>query len=83
MPEESDHDHYQNWLDAILGNGKPTCPFSYSGPLTELVLLGNVAYRAGKRIVWNSEKLEAVGAPEAAQFIRREYRDGWRIEGLG
>jgi len=83
MPELMDHDHYQNWTDAILGKGKPTCPFSYSGPLTETVLLGNVAYRSGKKIVWNSEKLEAVGAPEAAKFIRREYRDGWKIEGLG
>ena len=74
--------HYAQWTDAILGRGKPSCPFSYSGPLTETVLLGNVALRSGQRIDWDSENLVAVDAPETAGLIRREYRDGWRIEGL-
>lgn len=82
MPEIPDHNHYTEWTDAILGKGQTSCPFSYSGPLTETVLLGNVAYRSGKKIEWNSEELRAVNAPEAQQFVRREYRPGWEMEGL-
>ncbi len=74
--------HYTQWTDAILGRGSTSCPFSYSGPLTETVLLGNVVLRSGKKIRWNSEELAAVDAPETAGLIRREYRDGWRITGL-
>jgi predicted dehydrogenase len=83
LPDMADHNHYQEWTAAILGNGKASCPFGYSGPLTEIVLLGNVAYRSGQRIHWDSRKLEATGAPDAASLIRRSYRDGWQMEGLG
>jgi hypothetical protein len=83
MPDLKNDNHYQQWTNAILGTDKVSAPFSYSGPLTETVLLGNVAFRTGKRLEWNSEKLEAVGVPEAAQFVRRDYRKGWEVEGLG
>lgn len=73
--------HYTQWTDAIKGNGKTSCPFSYSGPLTETVLLGNVALRAGKSIGWNSKELRCE-APEANELLRREYRDGWMVENL-
>jgi hypothetical protein len=53
--------------------------FDYAGPFTEVVLLGNVAIRAGKRINWDSEQLRARNLPEADQFIRREYRKGWTL----
>ena len=82
MPELSDHNHYTEWTSAIVGGGETSCPFSYSGPLTETVLLGNVAYRSGQSIEWDSEKLEAVGTSAAEPFIRRDYRDGWEVAGL-
>ena len=53
----------------------------YSGALTEANHLGNVAYRAGRKIEWDHVKFRAKNAPEAAQFIRREYRPGWTLEG--
>ncbi|MGD9854428.1 MAG: Gfo/Idh/MocA family protein [Planctomycetaceae bacterium] len=81
-PELEDHDHYTEWTSAIVGDGKTSCPFSYSGPLTETVLLGNVAYRTGAMIEWDSPSLKAVGVPAAESFLRREYRPGWEIEGL-
>ena len=77
LPELSDHNHYTQWTDAILGKTQTSCPFSYSGPLTETVLLGNVAYRTGKKIEWDSANLKAVGVPEADEFIKRSYRKGW------
>jgi hypothetical protein len=74
----ADHNHYTEWTSAIAGDssstGATSCPFSYSGPLTETVLLGNVAYRSGKKIEWDSANLKAVGAPEADKFLKREYR---------
>ena len=60
--------------------GNPTtCGFDYSGPLTETVLLGNVAYRTGEKLQWDAENLKATNCPEADQFIRREYRKGWTL----
>jgi predicted dehydrogenase len=82
MPELVDHNHYTEWTSAIAGNGKTSCPLSYSGPLSETVLLGNVAYRSGKTIEWDSKALAARGVPEAMQFVRRTYRAGWEVDGL-
>ena len=53
--------------------------FDYSAPLTELGLLGGLAMRVGKPIEWDSAKLEVVGMPDAARFIKREYRKGWTL----
>jgi len=49
----------------------------YSSLLTEIVLLGNIAIRVGKRVVWDSDKLQAIDLPAANQYIRRQYRKGW------
>ena len=58
---------------------KTTCNFEYSGWLTEANHLGNVAYRVGKKIVWDAAALRCPNAPEADPFIRREYRNGWKL----
>ena len=82
MPEIADNNHYTQWTAAILGNDEASCPFAYSGPLTETVLLGNVAYRSGTTIHWDSEKLEAIDNPKANALLKREYRDGFEVQGL-
>lgn len=73
---EEDHDaaHHLEWLAACRGEGMTLAGFDYAGPMTETVLLGNVALRTGKRIEWDSQNLRAANAPEADRFIRREYR---------
>ncbi len=71
--------HHEEWLLACRGEGATGSPFSYAGPLTEANHLGNVAYRVGKKITWNAEKMECVGCPEAAPMIRREPRAGWSL----
>ncbi len=71
--------HYREWIEACKTGGSTTCSFDYSGPLTETVLLGNVAYRTGEKLQWDAENLKAVNCPEADQFIRREYRQGWAM----
>jgi predicted dehydrogenase len=71
--------HHAEWLHACK-TGKPTtCPFTYSGPLTEANLLGIVAYRTGKKIEWDAEKMEAKGCPEAEGYLRKKYRKGWTL----
>jgi predicted dehydrogenase len=71
--------HHREWVEAIKTGGKTTCNFDYSGALTESVLLGTVAYRSGKRIEWDAEHLKVTSAPEAQQFIHKEYRKGWTL----
>lgn len=72
--------HHKEWLAAIRGEGQTTCRFEYGGQLTEAVLLGNVSYRAGKKkLEWDAKNVKVTNCPEAAQFIRREYREGWTL----
>lgn len=71
--------HHAEWVRACK-TGEPTlCNFEYSGALTEANHLGNIAYRLGKKISWDPEKMECPGTPEAARFIRRDYRPGWKL----
>ena len=71
--------HHAEWIAACKGEGKTLADFEYSGWLTEANHLGNVAYRTGKKLQWDADRLVATNAPEAAQFIRREYRQGWDL----
>jgi len=80
---EKDNDAAQHleWIDACKGKGKALANFDYAGPMTEAVLLGNVALRVGKRIEWDAKKLRVKNAPEAASLIRSDYRKGWEWNG--
>jgi len=69
--------HHEEWVLACKGGAPAMADFSYSGLITEAVLLGNVAIRAGKKIEWDAKNLRVTNCPEANQFIRREYRKGW------
>jgi len=76
-------DHYMQWTNACLGNDKTTSHFDYAGPLTETVLLGNIALRfPGKKLQWNADKLEFPNNADANQYVRRTYRKGWEVDGL-
>ncbi len=71
--------HHAEWIEACK-TGKPTtCNFDYSGWLTEANHLGNVAFRVGKKLIWDPATMKAKGCPEADAFIHREYRKGWKL----
>jgi predicted dehydrogenase len=73
--------HQDDFLRACK-DGNPSCAdFSYSGPLTEMVLLGCLAIKAGvgKRVDWNAEKAECMNLPEVNALVKREYRPGWTL----
>src|SRR5258706_8051760 len=71
--------HYHEWIDACRGEGKTLSNFPYAAVLTEGLLLGNLALRTGKKIVWDAQKMEALGCPEAAGMIRPTFRKGWSL----
>ncbi|HKS36376.1 MAG TPA: Gfo/Idh/MocA family oxidoreductase [Verrucomicrobiae bacterium] len=78
-PAGFERNHHQEWLDACKGGPKALSNFDYAGPMTEAVLLGNVALRAGRKILWDAAKLKITNVPEANQFLRAEYRKGWNV----
>ena len=73
--------HEMNWANACKGVGEAVSPFSYAGPLTEMMNLGIVAARTGYgvQIEWDEKKGEVTNVPEANQYLHREYREGWTI----
>lgn len=71
--------HHAEWIHAAKTGAPTTCNFVYAGWLTEANHLGNVAYRTGKKLIWDAESMSAANAPQSAQFIRREYRKGWSL----
>ncbi|MCK7462280.1 MAG: hypothetical protein MZU84_09525 [Sphingobacterium sp.] len=71
--------HEQDWARACKAGRKAGAAFEYSGPLTEICLLGNVAKRLDTRIAWDPANLRVTNAPEAEALIRRPYRPGWSL----
>ena len=62
--------------------GKPTCAdFEYAAAITEFLLLGNLAARAGAgtKVEWDGAKARCTNLPELNQYLRRTYRKGWKI----
>lgn len=71
--------HEQDWVKACKG-GRPGCSnFEYAAALNEVVLLGALALRTGKRIEWDARQMRATNAPEAERYIRASYRKGWSL----
>ena len=71
--------HEKNWIDACKG-GAPACSnFNYSGPLTEVVLLGNLAIRTEGHLLWDGPNMRVTNNEAANEFVRREYRQGWKL----
>ena len=73
------HGHHADWLAACKGGKPASGNFEYSARLTELVLLGNVAMRTKKMLLWDGPNCKATNAPEAERFIKEPYRQGWQI----
>ena len=71
--------HHQDWVAACKGGAPTLSNFEYAGLLTEANHLGNVAYRSGKKIQWDTKEMRATNAPNAEQFIRRDYRKGLKL----
>jgi predicted dehydrogenase len=83
----ADRRHFKEFVEAIRGGRQPMSNFAdYAGPLTETILLGNLAVwcgkgpdSEGKKIEWDSAFLRAKGLPELDVLIKPEYREGWSL----
>jgi predicted dehydrogenase len=90
--------HYVQWVNACMkgyGKGTLSSPFDYAGPMTEAVLMGNLALRSymirsrnaqgynyypgRKKLLWDAKNMRITNFEEANQFVKREYREGWKL----
>jgi predicted dehydrogenase len=79
LPRIPGEAHEMNWVDACKGKTEPSCPFEYAARLTEVMLLGIVALKAGKKISYDGESMRVTNLPQANDYLRREYRQGWSV----
>jgi len=74
--------HFQKeWTKACKGDLKTSCDFEYNGTMTEMMLLGLVAYRAGKKLEYDGAAGRVTNSPEANELLSRKYREGWTLNG--
>lgn len=78
--------HYEEWLAACKGGKPGGSNFDWAGPLTEVVLLGNIALRRDlrealdkRKLQWDAEKFEFTNLPEANAYLHKDYREGWTL----
>ena len=98
---EPEYGHQRQWVDACkAGFGSAehqnlTSSFDYAGPMTETVLMGNLAIRSymlrrendkgnmefygRKKLLWDGENMEITNFEDANQFVTRTYREGWEM----
>lgn len=98
--KEAEHGHQRKWIDAVKAGFNSdqhkalTSSFDYAGPLTETVLMGNIAIRSyllrrgsgrnteyygQKKLLWDGNAMKITNLEEANQFVGRDYRKGWEI----
>ena len=73
--------NHQEWVEACVAHDPEMAKgnWDYSGPLTETVLLGNLAVRSENKIEWHPDQLKVKKSKRGAQLLRRKYRKGWRL----
>jgi len=83
-PGNNDQQQTDEWV-AACKDPKKKClsNFEYGGTLTEALMLGNVALYAGTKIEWDGKNCKVTNCPKANDVIRRQYRKGWEVPGLG
>jgi hypothetical protein len=78
--------HHKEWINACKGGEPAGSNFDVAGPLTEVVLLGNVALRMGQqlyekglKLYYDGPNMKVTNLPEANKYIHNEYREGWKL----
>jgi predicted dehydrogenase len=75
--------HEQNWIRACKGGEAACSNFDYSGPLTEMVTMGNLAIRpenVGKKLEWDGKNMRVTNDEKANDYVHPHYREGWSLE---
>ncbi len=72
--------HELNWIRACKGGEPASSNFEYSGPLTETVVMGNLAIlNPGKKLLWDGKNMKVTNDDEANAYVNVPYRDGWSL----
>ncbi|MBP6715621.1 MAG: gfo/Idh/MocA family oxidoreductase, partial [Acidobacteria bacterium] len=71
--------HEMNWVNAIKGTDTISCPFSYAAHLTEIMLLGVAALRAGTRLQYDGANMRVTNSVAANDYLTRVYRKGFEL----
>jgi hypothetical protein len=71
--------HEMNWIRAIRGEEKISCPFEYAARLDETMILGVVALRADQPIEYDGAAGRVTNVVDANQYLSRAYRKGWEL----
>jgi len=66
-------------VDAAKGKTPASCPFEYAARLTEVMLLGVVSLKAGKKIEYDGANMRVTNVPAANQYLERAPRAGWSL----
>jgi hypothetical protein len=78
-PGSEDPKQHLEWIAACKGGPIPYSNFGFAAYLTEVILLGCIALRVGKKLEWDGPNMRATNAPEAAHFVQRNYRKPWHL----
>lgn len=82
-PQLPGHHHYHDFADACFSGNVTESDFSFSGPMSETVLLGTVAIRVpDTKLAWDAKAMRFTNSTDANKLLKREYRDGWQVKGL-
>lgn len=79
IPRVSGANHYRNFLEACKGGAPAVSNFDYAGPFTEMVLFGNIALRANKRLEYDYVEMKIINDPSLNVYLTKEYRKGWEL----
>jgi len=71
--------HCNEWVDACKGGAPALSNFAYSAPFSEVVLLGNIAIRVGRRLKWDAAAMTFTNSSEANRLLTKEYRPGFGV----
>lgn len=74
------NNHFQNWADSVRSREKPIADVEIGHRSATVCHLGNVAIRAGRKIVWNAEREMIPGDDEANAMLTRPYRSPWELK---
>ncbi len=77
--EQSGQNSNDVWINAFKENTQSPGSFLYAGPVTETILLGAVALRAGKKVEYDAVNMKITNIPDANKYLVREYRKGWEL----
>lgn len=67
------------WIDAFKNKTQSPGSFLNALPISETILLGGVALRAGKKVEYDSQNMKIINNEDANRFLYREYRKGWEL----